>query len=316
MSTSSAVTTAVSSTSSSVAALLAEQRLQQQKTDTSADAASTSPEASAVVVDLSPAAKGVLAGNQPAAPVAPSTNAAVASKAVDSLLSSNGASIYQTAITSLKQYPPDLASQLDSKEISESDRTKIQNAMNAREQAAYGAASRSGDGVAYAKAYVAFYDSLSPAEQNSSRYRGTRESVAAYGASEAARTGQADPKLEENQDPILQLFEDIKANNSDISDKDAKSLIQQYKDDISNLQTSKDDPSGTADKVGAAAARFHAVQSVIGQARAGDSAAFNQLKTLASDPNAIDAFLSYAETAGSIYRGLTDTSSSHRLPAG
>lgn len=246
-----------------------------------------------VKVTLSDAAKTALAGGVSATDPGFKASAATAGKAVDDLLSSSGSAIYAAAINSLKSSPANLASQLDNPKLADADRKAISDQMIAREKAAFGTFT---DGVDWAKKYVAFYDSLSPEEQNSQRYRGTRESTVAYGAAEAARLGQEDPSLAGTQDPILKLFDKIKQQNFNVDDADAKSLLQDYKDEVAKLDSSRSDPAGAVAKVMAASDRFNAVQAVIDQARSGDSAAFAQLQTLADDPKSIDAFVAYAQS--------------------
>jgi len=269
----------------------------------------TSSSSPAVIVTLSQAAQGLIAQN-----AAGSTSAADASKAVDTLLSSSGSAIYSGAISSLKQYPPDLSTRYDQlaakptlTPAEQAEALKLNQDRNAREEAAFmhfaheataAPTKQQADSLMaqYNKAYVEYYDSLSPAEQNSPRYRGTRAAAAAEAQSWSAEAGQPSSDLSGSQDPILMLFDKIKAQNFKVDDKTSKSVLQDYKDGVSKLTSSQADPTANAALANQAASNFMAVQAVIDKARSGSSDALGQLQGLANDPSSLDTFLSYAQS--------------------
>lgn len=270
--------------------LKADQRSQAAGGTTSAEAAL----APAVSVTLSDAAKRALAGAAISATSPASVNP-VASKAVDSLLVSSGSAIYTAAISSLKTYPPDIALKLDNPNLSDADRRVLDDKLNAREHAAY--FHLAGDtGLNMMKAYIEYYDSLSPEEQNSARYRGTREN--AVTAVNNIEVGNGKPKgdYSMSRDPILSLFDAIKKSGFNVDDKAVHSMLQNHKAFVSTLNISKTDPNGTAAKVSQASARFNAVQKVVDTARSGDSVAFTHLQELATLPNSIANFVTYASS--------------------
>ncbi|WP_010219487.1 hypothetical protein [Sphingomonas sp. PAMC 26621] len=122
-------------------------RTDQLGADVTTVGAATSPSLTSQPLLVS-ATTAVLISQQGAGAKAPTTasavsttqasRAATAKKAVDSLLASSGEAIYGAAISSLKQSPPNLASQLDNPKLADADRRVISDQMIAREKAAFG----------------------------------------------------------------------------------------------------------------------------------------------------------------------------------
>lgn len=247
----------------------------------------------AATVTLSDAAKKMLALGA-SAPASPSNAGDAASKAVESLLASSGSAIYTAAIGSLKQYPPDIATKLDDPALSDADRLAVSNQLDAREHAAFWHIDTSDGGLAQSKAMIEYYDSLSPAEQNSERYRGMREHLVHYVHGLEAQAGR--PKIDYtiSRDPILILFDSIKKVGFKASASDAKAILAKYNSDVGGLAVGKADPAGTAAKVSQASARFVAVQSVVDSARSGNDTALTELQKLAGDAGSINDFMAYA----------------------
>jgi hypothetical protein len=259
-------------------------------------AASSVSAAFVVTVSLSDAAKNALAPNISA----PLSAIDAASKSVDSLLASNGSAIYTAAISSLKQYPPDIAAKLDNPNLSDADRRSLDDQLNAREYAAYGYLQNIGDGgLSAAKAKIEYYDSMSPTEQNSHRYQGMRDNLIPWVHGMESQQGKPQTDYSVSQDPIVMLFDAIKKSAFKVSGADSKTMLEKYKSVASNLVANDADPTGTAAKVSQASERFTAVQAVIDAARSGDAASLTKLQNLADDPKSITGFLSYAESLSS-----------------
>lgn len=265
----------------------------------------TSTDTPAVIVSLSDAAQQALAASN-----------TDASKAVDDLLTSSGSALYTNAISSLKTYPVDLSTRYDelSKKVSltpheQAEGLALNKARNEREFQSFYHFSYEADSATtkaqsdhllaqFERAYVEYYDSLSPQEQNSPRYRGTRDgAVAAYQAYETASSAPADPPpsdLSESQDPILLLFDKIKNAGFKLDAKGVAKILKDYKKTAGKLLSGQADPAGSAGKIQAASDRFTAVQSVLDLARKGDKQALTNLQNLAQNPTQLDGFLSYA----------------------
>ena len=252
--------------------------------------------ASVVTVSLSDTAKTALAQNTSA----PLSASEAASKAVDSLLATDGSAIYTAAISSLKQYPPDIAAKLDNTNLSDAERRSLDDQLNAREYAAYGYLQNIGDGgLSAAKAMIEYYDSMSPTEQNSHRYQGMRDNLIPWVHGMESQQGKPQTDYSVSQDPIVMLFDAIKKSAFKVSGADSKTMLEKYKSMTSNLIANNADPTGTAAKVSQASERFTAVQAVIDAARSGDATSLTKLQNLADDPKSITGFMSYAESLSS-----------------
>lgn len=101
---------------------------------------------------------------------------------------------------------PNLTALIESKTTPERVKEVATGQRVAREFKAYGylsaQANVSGDPRAYLKAYLTYYDSLSPEEQQSSRYKGTREG-ALKGLADSASLGNTQPSAQVPDLPIL-----------------------------------------------------------------------------------------------------------------
>jgi len=233
---------------------------------------------------------------------------------VDQLLNAKGAEIFGAAISSLRTPLPDLSTrheQLLAKTTrtpaEEKEATALGNALTEREGKAFGHFAKEASAAAtpqerarlmtqYIKAYTEYYDSLSPEEQNSDRYRGTREGLVAQYASWAAEAKEPAEDLSESRDPILMLFDKIRDAGFKVDDDKARSILEEYKKGVASLLSTQADPETAAATVNAASDRFASVQAVINKAREGDSTAFGQLAALGDDQKTLDSFLAYATT--------------------
>jgi hypothetical protein len=101
---------------------------------------------------------------------------------------------------------PNLTAIIESKTTAEREKQVATGQRIAREFKAYGylsaQANVSGDPRAYLKAYLTYYDSLSPDEQQSSRYKGTREG-ALKGLADSASLGDTQPTAHVPDLPII-----------------------------------------------------------------------------------------------------------------
>ncbi len=101
---------------------------------------------------------------------------------------------------------PNLTAIVESKTATEREKQVATGQRVAREFKAYGylsaQANVSGDPRAYLKAYLTYYDSLSPEEQQSSRYKGTREG-ALKGLADSASLGNTQPTAQVRDLPII-----------------------------------------------------------------------------------------------------------------
>ena len=101
---------------------------------------------------------------------------------------------------------PNLTAIVESKTATEREKQVATGQRIAREFKAYGylsaQANVSGDPRAYLKAYLTYYDSLSPDEQQSSRYKSTREG-ALKGLADSASLGNTEPTAHVPELPIV-----------------------------------------------------------------------------------------------------------------
>lgn len=213
----------------------------------------------------------------PAVKVTLTSNATLSpsAKAVDDLLNFSGTAIFENAFKSLKSYLPNLATVLDDPKATLEAQNAANEAMQAREQAAFGDAVTTG-ALEYARAYIEYYDSLSPEEQNSDRYRGTRENMVGVANRAAADAGKDVGDLSKSQDPISMLFEKIRQNAFKLNEENTEAFIEDYRQQVGGLISADDQ----ADTIEAAIGRFREVQGTIENARLGDDAAFAQLTAL------------------------------------
>lgn len=299
----------VSASSASAAALAIKPKVD----DQTPGAANDASDAPSVRITLSDTAKAALAGGDTTPTATPTTSAATATKAVNGLLANSGGAIYGAAISSLKTYPTDLSTRYDELAAKKSltpDETaealKLNQERNAREDQFFQYARQAGAAATpqersrlmaqYNKAYTEYYDGLSPAEQASPRYAGTRAGAVSDYSSWSKEAGDKPDDLSASGDPVLMLFDKIKQQAFNVDDDGAKSVLQDYKDGVAKLNSTLTDPQGNAALVSQASSNFNAVQSVADKARSGDGDAFGQLQALANDPSSLSNFLSYAQS--------------------
>lgn len=198
-------------------------------------------------------------------------------KAVDALLTDQGEAIFDNALGGLRQFRSNLATVLDDSKASQAEKNAANEAMQAREQLAFGrfAATSTLD---YARAYIEYYDSLSPEEQNSDRYRGTRENMVAVANQASGATGEDVGDLSKSQDPIAMLFEKLKQNAFKLTEANLDSFIDDYRVQVGNLVNADEQ----AETVSVVIDRLRLVQGTVEAARGGDSGALRELNALAT----------------------------------
>ncbi|WP_031221428.1 hypothetical protein, partial [Asticcacaulis benevestitus] len=203
----------------------------------------------AVRVTLSATAKSVLAGGAPPTTTATVNSAGIATTSVNDALASSAEPIYGAAGSGLKTYPTDLSTrydQLASKSSLTPDETAealtLNQERNAREEKAFFQYARQANAAAtpeersrlmgqFNKAFIEYYDSLSPEEQASPRYAGTRSGAASDYVSWSKEAGETPDDLSPSGDPILMLFDKIQEKTFNRDGDGAKSMLQDYKDE-------------------------------------------------------------------------------------
>lgn len=218
-----------------------------------------------------------------------------ASSVIDLFLSENGERLYNAAIKGLKTYPEDLALALDDKSLSQAEQTENQNALTEREFNAFAKYAKQSppDFKLYYEKYVEYLDSLSPAEQNSSRYSGQRDEAVRMYERIAKEAGEEPKDLSSIQDPILALFEAIREQDFNIQNKEL--LRERYEKFIAPLLDNEETPE-LEKELDQVLLRFDAVQSVIDAAKDGDKTAMGALQNLVNNPDSIDDFLGFSNT--------------------
>ncbi len=168
-----------------------------------------------------------------------------------------------------KSYPVDLSTRQDEL-ASKSTLTKaetaealaLNTARNAREdqaffhfsfEASYASSKPESDHLEgqFYKAYVGYYDSLSPQEQNSQRYRGSREGAVAaqhsFEASSKSSDDAADSDLIDPKELVLLLFEKIKTAGAKPDGKAVGKLGKKHKKGLQRFLEKKPEPVAQAD---------------------------------------------------------------------
>lgn len=200
---------------------------------------------------------------------------------VNSLLADKGEDIYRNALKDARQYKENLALALESSDLDPDTARETQIRMIERERAAFTAPEHTGDVLIRARAYIEFFDSLSPEEQESERYRGTRETMAAIVEQESAARGLEAPDLTRSQSPFDTLLDALSETGFTADDRarqdDALERFraqgeqsvgsEAYQAERRDLQT-----------------RLAALNDLIERSRKGDDAAFKQLESLAIRP--------------------------------
>jgi hypothetical protein len=216
--------------------------------------------------------------------------------AADTLLEERVRDLYEAAFRDLKQYPESLAAKREDVTLSREECLEASRALEAREKAAFGMYRAGGplyDPIKYIRAYIEYYDSLSPEGQMSDRYRGTREQAVAISQRWMRERGEPAADLTEFQNPVLRLFEDLGLVRFGVEDPDG------FRDRVAaRLEPLYDSPTNGERfrREGAAIlGRFDALLAAIAAARGGDREAPYRFDALAADPAALDGFLAYAD---------------------
>lgn len=215
-------------------------------------------------VSLSAAAQAVLNGS---------------SARVDALIADRGDAIFRNALASARAYQDNYASQLEKPGLDPDTARETRMKMLAREREAFTAPEHTGDVLTRARAYIEFYDSLSEEEQNSERYRGTRETMAAIVEQESVNAGVEAPDLSLSQSPFDTLLNALSDGEGGIAQRDRQEVMEAFR---ARLET----------QVGSEArqregreleARYGALQDLIELARRGDETAYARLEALSEN---------------------------------
>lgn len=200
---------------------------------------------------------------------------------VNSLLAEQGEAIYRHALIDARQYKENLARALESSTLDPDTARETQLKMIERERAAFTAPEHTGDVLTRARAYIEFYDSLSPEEQDSERYRGTRETMAAIVEQESAARGLEAPDLTRSQSPFDILLDALSETGFTADDRESEANA------LERFRTQSDQNVGSeayqAERRDLQT-RLTALNDLIERSRKGDEAAFRQLESLAIKP--------------------------------
>lgn len=232
------------------------------RTDTAGQ--NSSAQGASDTVSLSAAARAVLNGS---------------SARVDALMKDRGDAIFRNALAGARAYQDNYASQLEKPGLDPDTARETRMKMLAREREAFTAPEHTGDVLTRARAYIEFYDSLSEEEQNSERYRGTRETMAAIVEQESVNAGVEAPDLSLSQSPFDTLLNALSDGEGGIAQRDRQEVLEAFR---ARLET----------QVGSEArqregreleARYGALQDLIELARRGDETAYARLEALSED---------------------------------
>lgn len=207
----------------------------------------------------------------------------------DQFLQQSRSLIFSTVLSGGREYPENLASRLDrDSSLSTEDRSQIANALNQREFDAFGKYAKQSppDLESYYENYIRYLDSLSPEEQSSERYSGQREQALLVYRRINSDTGNSDIDLTEPEDPILSLLEILSdLSNEDNADSRIENFLEETREglNLDDLQTPV---------IQNAISQIELVQTVIEQARNGDTDSYNQLQKLVSNELSTNEFLS------------------------
>src|SRR5690606_5975107 len=128
---------------------------------------------------------------------------------VTEFLRSQGQELFQKVFHGIISYPESLASKLDDDSLTNKEHGEIQNAITEREYSAFSkyAKQSPADLKMYYLNYIKYLDSLSPEEQQSSRYAGQREAAVTAYESAARGQGEEPEDLSLRRSPISLLLE-------------------------------------------------------------------------------------------------------------
>ncbi|WP_440959104.1 hypothetical protein ACFELO_03065 [Oceanicaulis sp. LC35] len=219
-------------------------------------------------VSLSAAARAVLNGS---------------SARVDALMAERGDAIFRNALAGARAYQDNYASVLEKPDLDADTARETRMKMLAREREAFTSPEHTGDVLTRARAYIEFFDSLSEEEQNSERYRGTRETMAAIVEQESVNAGVEAPDLSLSQSPFDALLNALSDGEGGIAQRNSQDVVDEFR---ARLET----------QVGSEARqregrelenRYIAVQDLVERARRGDEAAYARLEALSENQSAI-----------------------------
>jgi len=220
-------------------------------------------------VTLSAAARAVLNG---------------ASARVDALLQDKGEAIFRKGLEPARAYRENLALKLEDPSLDADTAIQTRSDMLAREKAAFTAPEHTGDVLSRARAYIEFYDSLSPEEQQSERYSGTRETMVAIVEQEVAARGLEMPDFNQSQSPFDLLLKALEeARFAPGNETERQAVLDQFRTQSEALVGSE---PGKEERRNLET-RLTALQDLIERSRKGDDAAFSQLEALADEERSV-----------------------------
>jgi hypothetical protein len=215
-------------------------------------------------VSLSAAARAVLNG---------------AASRVDALLGDHGDAIYRNALSGARAYKDNFAATLEQPGLDPDIARDTRMKMLEREREAFTAPEHTGDVLTRARAYIEFYDSLSEDEQNSERYRGTRETMQAIVEQESANAGVEAPDLSLSQSPFDALLNALSDGEGGVAQRDSQEVIDQFRARMEAQIGSEARQRESQDLE----SRYATLQALIEQARRGDDKAYARLEALAEN---------------------------------
>ena len=215
-------------------------------------------------VSLSAAAQAVLNG---------------ASARVDALLGERGDAIFRNALSGARAYKDNFAATLEQPGLDPDVARDTRMKMLEREREAFTAPEHTGDVLTRARAYIEFYDSLSEDEQNSERYRGTRETMQAIVEQESANAGVEAPDLSLSQSPFDALLNALSDGEGGVAQRDSQEVIDQFRARMEAQIGSEARQRESQDLE----SRYATLQALIEQARRGDEKAYARLEALSEN---------------------------------
>ena len=215
-------------------------------------------------VSLSAAAQAVLNG---------------ASARVDALLGERGDAIFRNALSGARAYKDNFAATLEQPGLDPDVARDTRMKMLEREREAFTAPEHTGDVLTRARAYIEFYDSLSEDEQNSERYRGTRETMQAIVEQESANAGVEAPDLSLSQSPFDALLNALSDGEGGVAQRDSQEVIDQFRARMEAQIGSEARQRESQDLE----SRYATLQALIEQARRGDDKAYARLEALSEN---------------------------------
>ena len=215
-------------------------------------------------VSLSAAAQAVLNG---------------ASARVDALLGKRGDAIFRNALSGARAYKDNFAATLEQPGLDPDVARDTRMKMLEREREAFTAPEHTGDVLTRARAYIEFYDSLSEDEQNSERYRGTRETMQAIVEQESANAGVEAPDLSLSQSPFDALLNALSDGEGGVAQRDSQEVIDQFRARMEAQIGSEARQRESQDLE----SRYATLQALIEQARRGDEKAYARLEALSEN---------------------------------